>query len=375
MGFAAGCSSDPAADMPALPPPVVSVSYPIERQVQDFSEFTGRTAAVESVKVRARVWGHLQKINFVEGAEVKKGDLLYIIDQRPYRAALSRAEAEVAQTQARVTRLEGDIARARNLLQSRAISREEFDKINGDLTEAHAATKSAAAAMETARLNLDYTEVHAPVDGQISRTHVTIGNLVESGENGGTHLTTIVSLTPVYAYFDVDDLTYLRIKPMVANRKGKAGPPVQLAIGNETGFPHEGTIDFVDNQVDPGTGTLRMRGVFANDKRALTPGLFAKVRVPLGGTHQALLVTDRAIETDQGLKVVYTVNGDNLVDKRAVRLGRLHDGFREIVGGVKAGERIVVDGIQRVRPGGQVNPKLVEMPVYQGRRPVGKDAS
>jgi RND family efflux transporter MFP subunit len=261
-------------------------------------------------------------------------------------------------------------------MQSRAISREEFEKITGDLTEAKAAARSASAALESARLNLDYTEVTAPVSGQIGRALVTVGNLVESGELGGTHLTTIVSISPMYAYFDVDDLTYLRIKPMVQNRPGNVGPPVELAIGNEAGFPHRGSIDFVDNQVDPGTGTLRMRGVFANDGRALTPGLFARVRIPLGDPHPALLVTDRAVETDQGIKVVYAVAHDNVVEKRAVRLGRLHDGLREIQDGVKAGDRVVVDGIYRVRPGIAADPKLVEMPIYQGARPsAGVEAS
>lgn len=358
---AIGCSdSGPQQGMPQMPPPAVTVAKPTEREVTDYADFTGRTMAVEAVKVRARVWGHLQKINFAEGAEVKKGDLLFVLDQRPYKATLARVEAEAAQTQARVTRLEGDLNRARNLLNTRSISREEFDKISGDLIEAQAALRSSLAGLEMAKLNFEYTEVRAPVDGQTSRAMVTVGNLVESGEMGGTLLTHIVSINPMYVYFDVDDLTFLRIKPMVRDAMSHSSPgnlpPVLLAIGKETGFPHQGVIDFIDNQVDANTGTVRMRGVFENDDRSLTPGLFGRVRVQLGRSHKALLVTDRAIESDQGQKVVYVVGDKDVAEKRIVKLGRLHDGLREIESGVKPGERIVVDGLQRVRPGAPVAP-------------------
>jgi RND family efflux transporter MFP subunit len=369
-----GCSQAPPEGGP-LPPPVVTVSYPLEREVTDYNDFTGRTAAVESVKLRARVWGHLEKIHFAEGAEVKKGELLFVIDQRPYQAALARAEAEVAQSEAHAKRLESDHGRARSLLQSRAIAREEFDKMAGDLSEAQAAVRSALAMRETAKLNLGFTEVRAPVGGQISRALVTVGNLVESGETGGTVLTTIVSVDPMYAYFDVDDLTFMQVKQLVravgeskVRSAPEALPPVLLGLAGEQGYPHRGRIDFVDNQVDPGTGTLRMRGVFPNRDRVLTPGLFARIRVPLGDPHKALLVTDRAIDTDQGQKVLYVVNKENVVNKRLVRLGRLHDGLREIESGVRPGERVVVDGIQRVRGGITVEPKLVDMPVFEASR-------
>jgi RND family efflux transporter MFP subunit len=368
----AGCGNQSPGDAIKMPPPAVTVSYPLERNVQDYAEFTGRTAAVESVKVRARAFGHLEKINFTEGAEVKAGEVLFVIDRRPYEAALSRMQADLAQSEARLARLKLDMVRGKALLAKDAISREEFDKMEGDLTEALATTRAAAAAVETAKLNLDYTEVRAPIDGMISRRYVTVGNLIESPDTGmATMLTTIVSITPMYANFDVDDLTYLRIKPYLVKRADRKGPPVELAIGDERDFPHRGTIDFVDNQVDPGTGTMRMRGVFANDDRLLTPGLFARVRVPLGDPHPAVLVTDRAIDTDQGVKLVYVVNRDNVVEKRHVRLGRLHDSLREIEEGVKVGDRVVVDGIQRIRPGVTADPKLVEMPVYQDPRHVG----
>ena len=366
-----GCGEQSPIDAIKMPPPIVTVSYPLERNVQDYSEFTGRTAAVESVKVRARVFGHLEKINFKEGTEVKAGDILFVIDRRPYEAALSRMQADLSQSEARSTRLKLDMVRGKALLAKDAISREEFDKIEGDLTESLATSRSAAAAVETAKLNLDYTEVRAPIDGMISRRYVTVGNLIESPDTGmATMLTTIVSITPMYANFDVDDLTYLKIKPHLGKRADRKGPPVELAIGDERDYPHRGTIDFVDNQVDPGTGTMRMRGVFANEDRLLTPGLFARVRVPLGDPHPAILVTDRAIDTDQGVKLVYVVNSDKVVEKRIVRLGRVHDSLREIEDGVKAGDRVVVDGIQRIRPGVTADPKLVEMPVYQDPRRV-----
>jgi RND family efflux transporter MFP subunit len=371
-----GCSDGPAPDALKMPPPAVTVSYPIERNVQDNAEFTGRTAAVESVKVRSRVFGHLMKINFTDGAMVKAGDVLFVIDQRPYKAALLKAQADMAQTDARAVRMKQESTRGRSLLAKDAISREEFDKIEGDLLESEATLRSTTAALETAKLNLDYTEVRAPIDGLISRRYVTVGNLIDSPETGmAPMLTTIVSITPMYAYFDVDDLTYLKIKPLVdnqaGNNAGKAAPVVELAIGDERDFPHRGTIDFVDNQVEPGTGTMRMRGVFKNEDRVLTPGLFAHVRVPLGDPHPAILVTDRAIDTDQGLKIVYVINRDNVVEKRSVRLGRVHDSLREIQEGIKVGDRVVVDGIHRIRPGVTVDPKLVEMPVYQDPRRAG----
>jgi RND family efflux transporter MFP subunit len=364
----AGCS-DKAAQVPEAPPPPVTVSYPVQREVVDHVELTGRTAAVESVQVRARVWGHLEKINFSEGAEVKKGALLFLIDQRPYRAALKRAEADVEQGEARANRIRGDHARARTLIGSRSMSREEFDKTWGDLMESRAALRGARSALEAARLNLEYTEVRAPVAGQVGRAMITVGNMVTSGETSGTMLTTIVSLDPMYAYFDVDERTFLHVRRLLRKAKGSATqrPAVLLGLAHEEGYPHLGRIDFADNQVDPGTGTLKVRGVFPNADRELTPGLFARIRLPLGGAHKAILVTDRAIDTDQGQKVVYVVGEGDVVDKRPVRLGRLHEGLREIVAGVKPIERVVVDGLQRVRAGAAVTPRLVEMPVSRAR--------
>lgn len=368
----AGCAPGGPPEM-VFPPPAVTVSYPLQRNVTDYNDFTGRTAAVEAVKVRARVWGYLQKINFREGAEVKKDDVLFEIDPRSYQADLDRAEATLVQSQAHRDRLQADYERGRRLLTQRAIGQEEYDKIVGDRSEAEAAVRLAEAGLAAARLNLDFTKVRAPVAGHISRTMVTVGNLIQSGETGGTTLTNIVSVDPVYVYFDVDDLTFVRVNRMSREEKVSSAadtrPPVLLGLAHEQGYPRQGVIDFVDNQVDPGTGTLKMRGLFHNPDRALTPGLFARVRVPFGISRRALLVTDRAIDTDQGQKVVYVANGDDVAERRAVRLGRLYDGLREVEAGLSLGERVVVDGIQRVRSGIKLVPKLVDMPVSPEARP------
>jgi RND family efflux transporter MFP subunit len=355
-----------------FPPPAVTVSYPLERDVTDYNDFTGRTLAVETVRIRARVWGYLQKINFREGAEVQKGDVLFEIDPRSYQADLDRAEATLVQNRARRDRLQSDYERGRRMLTQRAIGQEEYDKIVGDRAEAEAAVRLAEAGLAAARLNLDFTKVRAPVSGHIGRALVTIGNLIQSGEMGGTTLTTLVSVDPVYVYFDVDDLTFMEVNRLSRTgpaQSSESRPRVLLGLACEQGYPREGVIDFIDNQVDASTGTLKMRGLFRNPDRALTPGLFARVRVPLGGSRRSLLVTDRAVDTDQGQKVVYVVNADDSVEKRSVRLGRLHDGMREIESGVKAGERVVVDGLQRVRGGIKVEPKLVAMPVPAEARP------
>ncbi len=366
-----GCSQPGPPEM-TFPPPAVTVSYPLERDVTDYNDFTGRTLAVETVRIRARVWGYLQKINFREGAEVQKGDVLFEIDPRSYQADLDRAEATLVQNRARRDRLQSDYERGRRMLTQRAIGQEEYDKIVGDRAEAEAAVRLAEAGLAAARLNLDFTKVRAPVSGHIGRALVTIGNLIQSGEMGGTTLTTLVSVDPVYVYFDVDDLTFMEVNRLSRTgpaQSSESRPRVLLGLACEQGYPREGVIDFIDNQVDASTGTLKMRGLFRNPDRALTPGLFARVRVPLGGSRRSLLVTDRAVDTDQGQKVVYVVNADDSVEKRSVRLGRLHDGMREIESGVKAGERVVVDGLQRVRGGIKVEPKLVAMPVPAEARP------
>jgi RND family efflux transporter MFP subunit len=361
----AGCARVPSAEPQEAKTPV-TVSRPVERDVTDFADFTGRVAAVESVEVRARVWGYLDRVNFKEGALVKKGDVLFQIDPRVYRADFDRTRGAVAQYEARVRRSERDYLRSKNLLMRGAVGQEEFDRIEADYREAVANLDVAKANRDLAALNVDYTRVTAPVDGRVSRYVVTVGNLIRSGDqNGGTLLTTIVSVDPMYVYFDMDERCVLRIRELI--RGGKASSsresewPVALGLATEDGFPHQGTINFEDNQVNPKTGTLRARGVFPNGDELLSPGLFARVRVPIGRAHRALLVTDRAIDTDQGQKVVYVVNAKNEVVLRPVRLGALHDGLREITEGLNRGETVIVSGLQQVRPGNVVEPKFVEM--------------
>ncbi len=274
----------------------------------------------------------------------------------------------MAQFDARVRRLERDYHRAKSLIERGAVGQEEYDRYEADYREAVAGLDVAKANRDLAALNVEYANVSAPVSGRVSRYVVTVGNLIQSGDqNSGTLLTTIVSVDPMYVYFDVDERTVLRIRQLI--REGKAASagqtrwPVALGLATDEGFPHQGTINFEDNQVNPKTGTLRVRGVFPNKDEALSPGFFARVRVTIGKAHQAVLVSDRAIDTDQGEKVLYIVDKKHEVAARSVRLGVLHDGLREITGGLEPGEQVIVSGLQQVRPGITVEPKLLDMPV------------
>ncbi len=361
-----GCARAPAEATASAPLPVM-VSHPVERDVTDYADFTARTAAVDSVEMRARVWGYLEKVNFKEGDVIEKGDVLFEIDPRIYRAALDQAKAEVERQKSQRDLDEIEFRRSTALLRRNAVSREELDQAVARRGVSRAGVAAAEARVEQAELDLGYTKVTAPVSGRASRYVVTVGNLIQAGDQGGgTLLTTIVSVDPMYAYFDVDEHTALRVRQLV--REGKAdspragGFPVSLGLANEEGHPHQGTVNFVDNQVNPKTGTIRLRGVFPNKDQVLLPGLFARVRTPIGRPHQALLVSERALDTDQGQKILYVVNDKNEVASRPVRLGVLHNGLREIADGLKQGERVVVDGMQNVQPGVTVEPNLVDMP-------------
>ncbi len=362
----AGCARSPS-EAPAAAPIPVTVSYPVEREVTDYADFTARTAAVDSVEVRARVWGFLDKVNFKEGALVKKGDVLFEIDPRTYQAAVDQAKALVVQGEAQLKFKEAQFKRNEGLVAKAAISQEVYEQVLSERDIASAAIGSYKADLARRQLDLDFTKVLAPVNGRISRTLVTEGNLVQSGDQaGGTLLTTIVSVDPIYAYFDVDERTVLRVRQLIREGKAKSAreteAPVTLGLATEEGFPHEGKINFVDNQVNPKTGTLRVRGVFPNEGEAVSPGFFARVRVPIGQSHNSLLVSDRAIDNDQGQKVLYLVNDKDEVLSRPVRPGALHDGLRAIKEGLKPGERVIVNGLQQIRPGVTVEPKLVDMP-------------
>jgi len=366
-----GCGRAPV-DPPAAAPMSVQVSYPVAREITDYVDFTARTAAVESVEVRSRVWGYLAKVNFKEGALVKKGDVLFELDPRPYQAEYARAEASLASATAHRSRASADFRRAEELLPKKAIAQSDYDLAKDDCNEAAAAVKVAEAALNTAKLNLDFAKITAPISGRISRYLVTVGNLVQSAEQASvTLLTTIVSVDPVYAYFDVDERTLPCVRQMI--REGSARPvggltiPVMLNLANEDGYRHRGTMDFVDNQVNPKTGTLRVRATFPNRDESLLPGLFARVRVPVCAPRRALLVTDRAIDNDLGQKILYVVNNKNEIATCPIRTGALHDGLRAIEEGLKPGQRVVVNGLQMIRSGMTVEPEVVDMPKQDGK--------
>jgi RND family efflux transporter MFP subunit len=370
-----GCSRAPSEAPTAAPVPV-TVSYPVERYVTDYADFTARIAAVDSVEVRAHVWGYLQKVNFREGDLVEKGRVLFELDPRPYQALLNQAKAKVAQDKAQLAFDEAEYQRNLQLYQRTAVTRSQLDKAAATRDIDLANIEADNAAVATNELNLQYTKITAPVGGRVSRYDVTVGNLILSGDqggSGGTLLTTIVSIDPMYAYFDVDELTVQRARQLVRAGKLKshneATVPVSLGLAAEEAFPHTGTINFVDNQVNPKTGTLRARGVFPNRDGALSPGFFARLRMPVSPAHQALLVSERALDNDQGQKVVYVVDKDDTVVSRAVRMGALHDGLREVTDGLRPGERVVVNGLQQVRPGASVEPKVLRMPTPKVANP------
>lgn len=357
-----GCTKQ-QVQTPSVKPPDVIVARPIIRTVTDYEDFTGRTEAYRSIEVRALVSGYLNKVNFVEGAEVKKGDVLFEIDPRLFEAQLQRAKAVLNQAKAHLRRLDQDLTRATSLLPRNAISREEYDKIAGDRSEAAAAVSVAEASLEAAKLNLAYTKVIAPISGRISRRLLDPGNLIKADE---TILTSIVTDNPIYAYFDIDERTLLRLRRMVRQTQSifvrKQDVPVMLGLSDEEGFPHVGKIDFSDNRLDPMTGTLRVRGIFDNPQQLLSPGLFVRIRLPIGLPHEALLIAEQALGTDQGQKFVYVVNEQNEVEYRRVQVGSAFDGMRVIVEGLSKDERIIISGLQRARAGLVVEPRLVDMP-------------
>jgi RND family efflux transporter MFP subunit len=352
---------------PASAPTPVSVSYPLEQDVTEYTDFTGRTVAVDSVEVRAHVWGYLDKVNFKEGAIVTKGDILFELDPRPYQALLNQAKAKVAQDEAQLTFDEAEYQRNLKLVTTGAASKSDLDKSSAARGVDIANIAASKAVVAARQLDLEYTKVIAPISGRASRYVVTVGNLIQSGDQGGgTLLTTIVSVDPMYGYFDVDEHTALRVRQLI--REGKSdspregGFPVSMGLANEDGYPHQGTINFVDNQVNPKTGTIRVRGVFPNRDQVLLPGFFARVRTPVGRPHKAHLVSERALDTDQGQKILYLVNEKNEVVSRPVQLGVLQNGLREITDGLQPGDRVIVTGLQQVRPGATVEPTVVDMP-------------
>jgi len=359
------CSGSHAEEAGMPPPPSVSAAPVLVKQVSQWDDFSGRVEAVESVELRPRVSGYIDKVNYVEGQEVKKGDVLFTIDARSYRAELDRATAELnrARTQAQVSRSEAD--RARRLSDQQAISTETWEQRRAVSEQALAQVQAAQAAVDAARLNMEFTQVRAPINGRAGRAMVTAGNLVTAGDSASV-LTTVVSLDKVHVYFDADEGTFLRYAQMA--RKGERPSerdselPVKVGLSGETGYPHEGKVDFLDNQVTRSTGTIRVRALLDNADRAFTPGLFARVQLLGSGQFQAMLIDDKAVLTDQDRKFVYVVDKDNKAQRRDIELGRTADGLRIVEQGLKAGDRVIIDGVQKVfMPGMPVQAKAVAM--------------
>ena len=339
----------------APPPPQVTVAPAITRVVADENEYTGHFEAVNTVEVRPRVSGFVERVAFREGAIVHRGDVLYTIDPRPYEAEMSRADAALEQARTRKQLADMELERAQRLVATQAISREELDARTSERAESDAAIRAAEAAVSLAKLNLEWTEVRAPITGRVSRTEVTTGNLVQAGAPASTLLTTIVSLDPIYVYFDGDEQAYLKFMQAGASPGQRPiGVPVYVGLTSETGFPHEGTLDFIDNRVDQAAGTIRVRARVPNPTLLFTPGLFARVRLIDGDRHAVTLIQDRAVGTDQDRKFVLVLDKNSTLAYRPITLGRLVDGLRAVESGLAPGERVVVNGLMRVRPGMKV---------------------
>jgi RND family efflux transporter MFP subunit len=360
-GLLGGCNREAVSQQAPPPPPEVSVAPAFQREVQEFEEFTARLEAPDTVELRARVAGALDKVHFAEGQRVAQGDLLFTIDPRPFAAEVARAEAQLATARNQAELGASELARAEKLTAIQGVSLQELDQLRATVRNARSGIQSAEAALVQARLNLEFTRIRAPVAGRISRAMVTPGNLVSVGT---PVLTTLVSQDRVYAYFDASEATYLKTLRLV--RAGSlASPRTQptaawMGLADETGFPHQGQVDFVDNRLNPATASIRGRAVFDNRDGRFTPGLFARVKVVGSGKYPATLVADRAIGTDQTRKVVMLVGKDNVVQPREVQPGALIDGMR-VVQGVQPGELVVVDGLQRAQPGAPVTPRVLKL--------------
>jgi multidrug efflux system membrane fusion protein len=382
FGFLAsgGCQHSPSQVAPPEPP-ALPVSKPVQREVTNYVDFTGRTDAVDAVDVRPRVTGYLVRLGFKEGSEVKKGEVLFEIDPQPYQAQLDQAQAQVELNQASYNLAKVTYERDVPLVAKAAVTQQQLDQDKAAVDEAWARIKAAQAAVEVYKLNLGFTKVTSPIDGQISRYYLTVGNLVNQDQ---TLLTTVVSLDPMYVYFDMDEPTLLQLRR--ARNEGKLQPapggqfPVLMGLQGEEGFPHQGTVNFVNNQVNPATGSITVRGVFPNPKpnagvRLLSPGMFVRVRLPIGQPHRALLVIDRAIGFDQGLKFVYVVDAEHKVQYRRVTTGPLQeDGLRVITQGLNPDDWVLVGGLPQVRPHMPIQPEPAAMPTLGQSAPVSAPA-
>ncbi|MBB5191652.1 multidrug efflux system membrane fusion protein [Silvimonas terrae] len=359
------CQDSRASEQAAAPPPpTVSVAAVVHKSLNDWDEFTGRLEAPQTVEIRPRVSGYVQTVNFREGAVVKKGDLLFQIDPRPFQAEVDRLAAENQSAKAHLAQAHSDAERAQRLKSQDAISQEDFDARNTALLAATAQVDATTAELASAKLNLEYTHVTAPINGRVSNALITAGNLVSSSAAGASLLTTVVSTDKVYAYFDADEQTFLKYQQQARQHKVNAADdkyPIFLGLADEAGYPHQGAVDFLDNQVNPRTGTIRARAVFDNQNGEFTPGLFVRLKLIGEGQRDGILINDRAVSSDLGKKFVLVVGADNKLVYRTVELGSDVDNLRLVKSGLKAGDVIVVNGLQKVRPGMAVTPAKVPM--------------
>lgn len=362
LGLSA-CRKQPTATQ--APPAPVTVAKPIVKKLTEWDEFTGRLAPVASVEVRARVSGYIESTHFVEGTEVKEGDLLFVIDPRRYEAEFARANADLARAKAGLELATAEAGRAAKLVESRSISAEEADVKVKTRVQANASLESAQASLDMAKLELDFTRVTAPIAGRIGRKQVTEGNLITGGPQDATVLTTIVALDPIYCYFDVDERSALKYRELVRTGKRPSALftkiPAQMGLANEEGFPHEGVIDFVDNEISTTTGSIRARGVFNNKDRLMAPGFFARVRFEGSGEYEAMLVRDVAIGSDQGRPFVFVVGADGKANQRNVETGPLEGGLRIVRSGLTPEDRVVINGLMSIRQGVSVQAEEVAM--------------
>ena len=362
-----GCSEKPPQQAAAAAPPPVTVAQPTKRTVTDWDEFTGRFEAVDEVQVRARVGGFVTSVEFRDGAMVKTGDLLYVIDSRPFEAVAAQADGQLADARAKAELAKRELDRGLTLNQTQAVADSIVDQRRQALQAAHAAEMQAEGALKAAQLNIEFTHVVAPITGRVSRHLVSVGNLVQGSDNGAsTLLTTIVSMDPIYIYFDMDEATYLKNNKLYFEGRRPSSRetpnPVQVTLTGETKPSHDGKMDFLDNRLDVSTGTLRSRAVIPNHDLSILPGQFGRVRLIGSAPYEALLLPDTAIATDQSRKIVFVVKDDDTVEAKPVVLGPLDDGLRVIREGLKAEDRVIVDGLQRARVGAKVSPHPAAAP-------------
>lgn len=353
------CTSQAKPSASAAASPEVSVARVLTKSVREWDEFTGRVSAVDTVELRPRVSGHIDRVAFAEGQEVRKGDLLFEIDPRRYRASLNQALADLERARSGAQLAQAQGRRAQTLIKAQVISREDYESRRAASAQGSASVRAAEAAVESARLDLQYAQVRAPISGRVGRALLTRGNLAQAD---ATLLTTVVSVDPVHIYFEADEQTYLRYNQLERDGRGGAQSTVRIGLADETGYPHVGQLDFVDNQVNPQTGTIRARAVVTNADRRFTPGLFARVQLQGGTERTALLIDDRAVLTDQDRKYVYVLGPKNVAVRKDVTVGRLADGLRVVKHGLEPTDAVIVHGLQKVFAAGMsVAPSVVAM--------------